>query len=390
MLFTKPAKNLQVKRNNNIKLFFIRLENTKINSIASLNRFIMLHNMTSVNYDTEIVVTTPIKSYYYNFKILKALCIRLKLISAIANVASKINKKNTNIICIFGFDPAMWLIYRIVATIYKIKFICELNEYPKIKSKIDHENFISRILYLFYFRSFDGITIISDELRGFVKQYAKGSCVITKLPMTVEFKRFNNINTKGNSKYIFYAGSLNNRKDGILYLINAFMKIRNRFPDIELLIAGDINTIPKYERDDFKRSCTFSGITYLGQIERDKIPEYICKSSLCVLPRPDSRQAKCGFPTKLGEYLAAGKPTISTAVGEIPTYLNENEIFYISKDNIEVELIHKIVEVFENYDNALEKAKRGRIVAYKYFSTTRNTCKLNNFIKTVVNYKFSS
>ena len=42
---------------------------------------------------------------------------------------------------------------------------------------------------------------------------------------------------------------------------------------------------------------------------------------MLVLARPDNIQAKGGFPTKLGEYLATGNPVVVTKVGEIPNYL---------------------------------------------------------------------
>jgi glycosyltransferase involved in cell wall biosynthesis len=59
-------------------------------------------------------------------------------------------------------------------------------------------------------------------------------------------------------------------------------------------------------------------IQWKGEVPRDQIPAILQHASLLVLPRPESKQAQGGFPTKLGEYLATGNPVCSTRVGEIP------------------------------------------------------------------------
>jgi glycosyltransferase involved in cell wall biosynthesis len=71
-------------------------------------------------------------------------------------------------------------------------------------------------------------------------------------------------------------------------------------------------------------------ISFLGKKNSEEIPAILLESDLLVLARPDNSQAKAGFPTKLGEYLASGKPVVITTTGEIPKYLRHNESAYLA------------------------------------------------------------
>ena len=72
-------------------------------------------------------------------------------------------------------------------------------------------------------------------------------------------------------------------------------------------------------------------ISFLGSKKADEIPSILANSDLMVLARPDNNQAKAGFPTKLGEYLASGKPVVITKTGEISKYLTDNISAYLSE-----------------------------------------------------------
>ena len=49
------------------------------------------------------------------------------------------------------------------------------------------------------------------------------------------------------------------------------------------------------------------------------------------LPREDALFSRAGFATKLGEYLASGRPVIASATGDVELYL---------KDDVDAFLVH--------------------------------------------------
>jgi glycosyltransferase involved in cell wall biosynthesis len=86
------------------------------------------------------------------------------------------------------------------------------------------------------------------------------------------------------------------------------------------------------------------------------------------LDRPQSRQAKYGFPTKLGEYLLTGNPVVVTSVGDIPLFLKDGESAYlVEPDNIE-EFAAKLDYVLSHYEESKRVGQNGREVALKHFS----------------------
>jgi len=102
-----------------------------------------------------------------------------------------------------------------------------------------------------------------------------------------------------------------------------------------------------------------------------------------VLPRPDSLQAQHGFPTKLGEYLATGNPTLVTSVGEIPDYLTDNLNCYMAVPGNVESLKNKLLEIIENYQKAKKVGLQGRKTAEIYFNNIEQTKKI---ITTVEKY----
>ena len=68
-----------------------------------------------------------------------------------------------------------------------------------------------------------------------------------------------------------------------------------------------------------------------GSIENSKLPVLLKSFTFLVAPRPDTEGAHYAFPTKLGDYLASGIPTVVTSAGEVPNYLPDGVSSFIAK-----------------------------------------------------------
>ncbi|HOU01720.1 MAG TPA: glycosyltransferase family 4 protein [Bacteroidales bacterium] len=274
-------------------------------------------------------------------------------------------------------SPLIALVTWIISKPLGITLSIERNEYPSVYVK--NSNRIKRWLYekfvlSWHYRLFDVLFIMTDELIKFYGSHVKRATIIRKLPMTVDFDRFEKVVGHTSDEYIFYTGSLDEQKDGIESLIHAFMEITKVLPSIKLKIAGGTkNGKSEAVIEKLISKLSLKGkIELLGLVDRDNIPLLINSSKMLVLPRPDTIQARGGFPTKLGEYLASGKPVIVSNVGEIGKYLSKNEAYFISPDNIIRDLIDTVIEVNNNYERALEIGKNGKQKARKLFSLESN------------------
>jgi glycosyltransferase involved in cell wall biosynthesis len=125
-------------------------------------------------------------------------------------------------------------------------------------------------------------------------------------------------------------------------------------------------------------------VFWKGEFLRDQIPAILKNATLLSLPRPDSKQAQGGFPTKLGEYLATGNPVCATRVGEIPDYLTDNESVFFAEPGSVESFAEAMQRALKNSDEARRIGKNGREVAEKHFNKDIQSKKLYNFLKEVL------
>ena len=204
------------------------------------------------------------------------------------------------------------------------------------------------------------------------------------LPMTVDFERFteNQAPPDGfDSPYVSFVGVMNNAKDGVDILIKAFAKIASTYPELKLYLVGPWNYDTPAHLSLIKELALEERVFWKGEYPRDRIPSILKNAKLLVLPRPDSKQARGGFPTKLGEYLATGKPVCATTVGELPLYLKNNESVFFAEPGSIDSFAETMNRALQNYKEAQKVGEKGREVAIKSFNKNIQGEILYNFFK---------
>lgn len=226
---------------------------------------------------------------------------------------------------------------------------------------------------------------MTQNLEAYYRKFTinNSDIVYYHLPMSVDLSRFElvNDNVEYIKPYIAYTGSSSFSKDGIDVLIKSFEKVANTFKDLRLYIAAFYEIdggrmMHLIEKSEFK-----DRIIYLGSIERDKIPALLKGAEMLVMPRPDSRQAQGGFPTKLGEYLATSNPVCVTCVGEIPNYLEHKKSAYLANPSDIDSFAETVIDALSNKKEAFEIGLNGRKVAEKYFDKDKQGIYLFDFLK---------
>jgi glycosyltransferase involved in cell wall biosynthesis len=204
------------------------------------------------------------------------------------------------------------------------------------------------------------------------------------LPMSVDFNRFEKKASKSTnfiSPYISYTGSSSFNKDGVDILIKAFELIASDHPQLRLYIAAFMEFDGVKMKQLISQSKFADRIIYLGELDRQLIPELLLNAESLLLPRPNSLQAEYGFPTKLGEYLATGVPVCATNVGEIPYYLTDNiSVFFAEPGSVE-SFASSINRVLVDKNNAQKVGENGRQIANKNFNKDVQGEALQLFLK---------
>ncbi len=262
---------------------------------------------------------------------------------------------------------------------HNIKIFNEIPEYPKLK--YENISYFKRIriycrsrLYLKYFiPNVDHIFVASKALKEFInihlQKYYK-QIPITVLNLMVEPNRYNSLANKNEYKDIVFAGTIYGNQNGVDYLLEAFLKIYQDYPDSRLIIIGDNTRVSRMQKINhiLSKVSDCERIIFTGQLNRNEVIKWINSAYCLALARPNNIQAKYGFPTKLGEYLATGKPVVITSVGDIPLFLKDGENAYIAKPDDVDSFADKLRECLDNPELAKLIGMKGKELVYSEFN----------------------
>jgi glycosyltransferase involved in cell wall biosynthesis len=106
---------------------------------------------------------------------------------------------------------------------------------------------------------------------------------------------------------------------GVFELVEAFAQLLGRFPEIELLIAGEGKDSDLLHAEVTRRGLT-QAISFLGWIEGDDKASALSMADIFALPSHVE-----GLPNAMIEAMAAGLPIIVTPVGSIPNVIQDGE-----------------------------------------------------------------
>lgn len=234
----------------------------------------------------------------------------------------------------------------------------------------------------------DHLVVISRQLYNFYRQYFPEHR-ITLLPIIVDMERFTHLNGHPKKPYrIGYLGSFG-EKDGVPGIIEAFSRIHSTMPDLKLRLIG-YNPQPETTEAHLSQHKLNGSVENLGQVKYSDIPDLLHECDLLVVNRTNSPYAHYGFPTKLGEYLATGRPTIVTNVGDIPHYLEHKENTYFV-DPEDTEALAKVFQArYEHYDYFNRIGENGKKATQQLFDYRIHVKQLYCLLNRLVNNKIEA
>jgi len=215
-------------------------------------------------------------------------------------------------------------------------------------------------------------------------------------PLGVNSKKFNmskrdndlalSLGINPEDKVILFMGTIYPFA-GLEKIINNFGNLNTKIKSIKFLIIGggpDLNNI----RNLVQKNNLNSKIIFTGFLPQNDIPKYIALSDLCISPFDINSVTDKIIPTKILEYLACGKPVLSTPLQGTKELLpNENYgIFYANSENF----IERIVTLL-NDQKSLELFGN---LGYEYVQKNHNwdvlSDKLLNLFQILISKKSSN
>lgn len=275
----------------------------------------------------------------------------------------------------------------LASRLIKTPFIREKNEFPQavLQKGFNDLNLWDTITLKTVYKIFDGYIFISTGLKNFLNNKIRKGAPVIIVPIVVDNERFVSAGEQPPEKLITYCGHLFGEKDGVKILLKAFSKIAGKHPGYHLMMIGDISNHSEFE--DLKNYIIGLGlesrVLFSGFADRKDIPDFLMRSSVLVLARPDNIQAKGGFPTKLGEYLATGRPVLVTSVSDIPDYIQHNVNGFLAIPGDAADFANKLDEILSDYSNSETVGRKGKELAETSFNIYFQGRRIIDFINLI-------
>jgi glycosyltransferase involved in cell wall biosynthesis len=135
--------------------------------------------------------------------------------------------------------------------------------------------------------------------------------------------------------------------------IDLLCQLAKLHPEYSILLVGPID----YGRDKLERC---SNISMLGAKKYELLPQYLAFMDICLIPFKINNLTLASNPIKLYEYLAAGKPVVSTAIPEVRR--NAAHLVRVAKD--EDDFIRKVEKVVSENDRPESEAARPKRIEF--------------------------
>lgn len=295
-----------------------------------------------------------------------------------------IKKEKFDTIIVSNDTPVFLWAYLKLAKFIRAKSLFIFDEYPtpirhKLKSDIPG---YKKFLYRVVLKNFDGYVSISQKLADFYKGYANKPCMLLSIIVNTDvFKEISDVKKRD---VITYVGNMELIKDNVDNIITAFSMVAEKYFDYSLNFYGTPNRETREYLSQLIKNFKLSDRVFLkGKVSNEDVPKVLGESKILVSSQPKTKRAEGGFPTKLGEYVAMGVPTIICDVGENSKYLEPCKECIYAKPEDPYDFANKIAFVIDNYELALSIAKNGQKVIIDKYSHVAAGRRLKEFIESL-------
>jgi len=264
------------------------------------------------------------------------------------------------------------------------KYVRELCEIPYF----GNDNDALQLLIKQLFPKCDAFLTISETLTEVARKSKREDASILKVPILVDF---NEVDMEDRSNediipFIFHAGTLQEQKDGIIGMIRAFAEAKSKYgKEMKLVCTGFPTDSPDKDlilktiiEENVKKDVIFT-----GYLKSSQVFDYLSRCTTVIVNKHDNTQNKYCFPTKLGEYLAAGKAVIITDVGEAMNWLKNGENALIVPKENQTAMADAIIKLISDEKLRRRIGEAGKELCRYNFDFRIVAPNLANFLKSL-------
>lgn len=167
------------------------------------------------------------------------------------------------------------------------------------------------------FRAASVVLPVSEEVAVWVRRWTTPATVVEVVENGVHPGRFHPGPDRPADPARFTVGFVGTLKPwhGLPVLVDAFSRLHQRAPHARLLIVGDGPERAALESQLANRSLGQS-FQFTGGVDPGEVPGWLAQMDVTVAPYP-SREQFYFSPLKVYEYMAAGRATVASRVGQL-------------------------------------------------------------------------
>lgn len=189
---------------------------------------------------------------------------------------------------------------------------------------IDPHNIAFQFAHHFNYPKWNGVVSISSFLDRHYSEIGVPSVVVPTILDVASVSSRIDSDAAERDINILFAGTFGGTKDGVTPIVSAALQLcpkNSRKVVISLLGPSEETAKASLGTELYFRAMKAGVLKILPRVPQEQVSEYWRNADYGTFLRPRRRSSEAGFPTKLGEGMAAGTPFITNRTGDIPLYV---------------------------------------------------------------------
>lgn len=281
-------------------------------------------------------------------------CCAAKLVSRLIALRSE---RQRSAVYIFIQNGPTGVIAAAVCNLLGIPVVQEVNEWwPGTGAPID-TRFTNWLYEGPMFSLATGAIVISSLIEERARagaQRLKRKLIVLRTPILVDVDKFHPENQvresrNGEARQFVWCGGVDGYVKDIEFMIRALALVFKKGMNCQLVIVGGASEGAR--RRIMQRAETngvAGAVVIQGFVEEDRLDEIYQPAAGLLLPLFDDDRSRTRMPTKLGGYLASGKPVITCAVGDLTELLFHERSAYIGPPGDEAAFAENMCSVLRD------------------------------------------
>lgn len=274
----------------------------------------------------------------------------------------------------------------------RLKYIIELNgaveEEQKIWGHSKWEIGFAKRLEKFCYRWADGIIVVAGGLRRYLEERGTFRAKVVEIPNGVNPQIIEPLEKEMCRRrlglnpeicYICFVGSMR-RWHGIDIAIKAMKILVSLRSNINLLVVGEGKRKEEYQDLTNKLGLNCS-VIFTGKVHYEEIKYFLGASDICIFPSRDIKRNRYGLaPLKVFDYMAAGRPIVTTNVRGLKELIQDNGVGLVAGSDNPKEFAEEILDLIKDKKKMVSLGRRGRYLAENAFSWENRARQTEKFL----------